>query len=474
VSWETVIGLEVHVQLATSTKLFCGCAAEFGAAPNTNVCPVCLGLPGALPVTNRFAVELAAVAAKAIGATVHARSVFARKNYFYPDLPKGYQITQFDRPLATGGTLRIESPERGMVAIGLTRLHVEEDAGKLIHDRFAEHTAVDLNRAGVPLAEIVSEPDLRSPAEARVFLTGLKRILEYVAVSDCNMEEGHLRVDANLSIRPAGASELGTKQEVKNMNSFAAAERALEQLRDMQIATAERGEPIAHDTYSAATGALRIMRSKEESHDYRYFPDPDLPPLVLDPAWLASIADALPELPVARRDRLVVQHALTHEQASVLTARRDLADYYESVVAAGAEANAAAHWVMGPVLQDANETAGEFRVTAIRLAKLIELVDSGVVSHQAAKKVFGAMAGNDDPALAVAERLQLVQVRDDSQLDQWIVDVLERYPDELTRLRHGEDKLLGFLMGQVMRVSDGRADPKRVSVLLSKKLAGNR
>lgn len=473
-SWETVIGLEVHVQLATSTKLFCGCAAEFGAAPNANVCPVCLGLPGALPVTNRLAIRLAAVAAKAIGATVHAQSVFARKNYFYPDLPKGYQITQFDRPLATDGTLRIDSPERGTVAIGLTRLHVEEDAGKLIHDRFADHTAVDLNRAGVPLAEIVSEPDLRSPAEARVFLTGLKRILEYIGVSDCNMEEGHLRVDANLSIRPAGASELGTKQEVKNMNSFAAAERALEQLRDMQIATAEGGEHIALHTYSAATGALRIMRSKEESHDYRYFPDPDLPPLVLDPSWLASIADALPELPVARRERLVVQYAITREQASVLTATRDLADYYESVVAAGAEANAVAHWVMGPVLQDANESAGGFRVTAIRLAELLGLIDSGMVSNQAAKKIFGAMAANDAPPLAVAERLQLVQVRDDSQLDQWIADVLTRYPDELARLRDGEDKLLGFFMGQVMKMSKGRADPKKVAELLSKRVIGGR
>ena len=469
-SWETVIGLEVHAQLATRTKLFCGCAAEFGAAPNTNVCPVCLGLPGALPVTNRRAIHLAALASKAIGATVHTQSIFARKNYFYPDLPKGYQITQFDSPLATGGTLDINSPERGPVAIGITRLHVEEDAGKLIHDRFPEHTAVDLNRAGVPLAEIVSEPDLRSPGEARVFLTELRRILEYAAVSDCNMEEGHLRVDANLSIRPAGSHQLGTKQEVKNMNSFAAAERALEQLRDLQIAAAEQNEPILPYTYSAATGTLHVMRTKEESHDYRYFPDPDLPPLVLDPSWLASLAEALPELPVARRERLVEQYAITRDQAWVLTARRDLADYYQSAVDAGGSPSAVAHWVMGPVLQDANENAGEFRVTPARLAELIGLVGSDAVSNQAAKKVFAAMAANDDAPRDVAERLELLQVGDDGQLDQWIADVLERFPDELARLRAGEDKLLGFFMGQVMELSKGRADPKKVSARFMSKV----
>ncbi len=345
-SWETVIGLEVHVQLATRSKMFCGCSSAFGEQPNTNVCPTCLGLPGALPVANLEAVRLATRAALALDLTIHRTSVFARKNYFYPDLPKGYQISQFDMPLATAGRLRIASPDRDDITIEITRLHLEEDAGKSLHDRIPEKTAVDFNRAGVPLVEIVTEPDLRSPAEARAFLVALKQILQYLEISDCNMEEGHLRVDANLSIRPANGSTLGVKQEVKNMNSFAAAERALEQLRDRQIDLVEAKQAIELTTFSAASGALRALRTKEESHDYRYFPEPDLPPLTLADDWIADERHALPELPEAKRIRFQHEYGIRPYDADVLSATRQIADYFEAVVAAGAPPEETANWVM--------------------------------------------------------------------------------------------------------------------------------
>ncbi|HZM27710.1 MAG TPA: Asp-tRNA(Asn)/Glu-tRNA(Gln) amidotransferase subunit GatB, partial [Gemmatimonadales bacterium] len=355
-SWETVIGLEVHVQLLTRSKMFCGCSTAFGDPPNTNVCPVCLGLPGALPVPNARAIRLATRAALALGCTVNGRSVFARKNYFYPDLPKGYQISQFDQPLAIHGGLEFESPERGRMRCGITRLHVEEDAGKSLHDRFPGKTAVDLNRAGVPLAEIVSEPDLRSPAEARVYLTTLKQILMYAEVSDCSMEQGSLRVDANISIRKAGDSTLGTKSEVKNLNSFANVERALTAERDRQIGLVESGQRITQSTllFNAGTGQVRLLRSKEESHDYRYFPDPDLPPLVLSKEWIEEQGAALPELPDAKRERLVMAYGLSLEHARVIAADRAFANYFEAVVAAGAESQAAANWVMGDALAGYN------------------------------------------------------------------------------------------------------------------------
>jgi len=347
-SWETVIGLEVHVQLLTRSKMFCGCSTRFGSTPNTQVCPVCLGLPGALPVPNGYAIELATRAALALGCAVHETSVFARKNYFYPDLPKGYQISQFDQPLATQGGIDIESPERGRITIGVTRLHVEEDAGKSLHDRLPGKTAVDLNRAGTPLAEIVSEPDIRSPAEARAYLTRLKQLLLYCQVSDCNMEEGSLRVDANISIRQPGETRLGTKTEVKNMNSFANVERALQVERDRQIRLVEGGGRVEQVTmlFNAGSGEVRPMRSKEESHDYRYFPDPDLPPLVLTRLWIEQQHAALPELPDARRDRFMTVLGLPPYDAGVLSAERPIADYYEAVVGEGAEPKMAANWVM--------------------------------------------------------------------------------------------------------------------------------
>jgi aspartyl-tRNA(Asn)/glutamyl-tRNA(Gln) amidotransferase subunit B len=470
--WETVIGLEVHVQLRTRTKMFCGCRTKFGDPPNTNVCPTCLGLPGALPMPNAEAIRLATLGALALGCTVHPTSVFARKNYFYPDLPKGYQISQYDRPLATGGRVAFESPERGRIEAGITRLHVEEDAGKLIHDRFPGRTAIDLNRAGTPLAEIVSEPDLRSPAEARAYLTTLRQILVYVGVSDCSMEQGSLRVDANISIRRPGETRLGTKTEVKNLNSFANVERALEAERERQIARAERGERIAQVTllFNAASGQVRELRSKEESHDYRYFPDPDLPPLTLEPEWIGQQRDALPELPEARRSRLETTYALPAYDARILTSEAALAGYFESVVSAGVEPKTAANWVMGDVMTTFNETGG-FPVEPARLAGLTGLVRDGVVSHQAARRLYGELARQPDAApRALAERLGLVQVSDQGALTAWVDEVLAAYPGEVARYQGGERKLLGFFVGQVMKRSQGKADPKGVQPLLQARL----
>ena len=470
-AWETVIGLEVHAQLLTRSKMFCGCANKFGAPPNTLVCPVCLGLPGALPVPNEQAIRLATQAARALGCTVHTRSIFARKNYFYPDLPKGYQISQFDQPLATGGTIWCESPERGRIGIGVTRLHLEEDAGKSLHDRIPGKTAIDLNRAGTPLVEIVSEPDLRSPAEARAYLTILKQILVYAEVSDCNMEEGSLRVDANISIRRPGDPKLGTKAEVKNMNSFANVERALIVERDRQVALLESGGRVEQVTmlFNAASGTVKPMRSKEESHDYRYFPDPDLPPLVLTQKWIEEQHAALPELPEPKRERFMTRYAITAYDAGVLASERPVADYFEAVVGAGAEAKSAANWVMGEAMSGYNET-GRFSVGAERLSKLIGLVKEGVVSLQAAKRVYPELVdGNEDPR-AVAERLGLIQVGDADALGAWVEDVLAANPSEVERFRGGEAKLMGFFVGQVMKKSGGKADPKAVQPVLVEKL----
>jgi aspartyl-tRNA(Asn)/glutamyl-tRNA(Gln) amidotransferase subunit B len=485
-TWETVIGLEVHVQLLTVSKMFCGCSTRFGRQPNSQVCPVCLGLPGALPVPNARAIELATRAALALGCKVHETSIFARKNYFYPDLPKGYQISQFDQPLATMGGIEIESPERGRIAIGVTRLHVEEDAGKSIHDRIPGKTAVDLNRSGTPLAEIVSEPDMRSPAEARAYLTRLKQLLLYCQVSDCNMEEGSLRVDANISIRRPGETRLGTKTEVKNMNSFANVERALTVERDRQIKLVENGGRVEQVTmlFNAGSGEVRPMRSKEESHDYRYFPDPDLPPLVLSRLWIEQQHAALPEMPDAKRDRFMTVLGLPPYDAGVLSAERAVADYFEAVVAAGIEPKIAANWVMTEVLRGYNE-AGEFGVDAGWLADLLQAVKVGVVSNQAAKQVFAARAGygqlsvtlelrtSGEHALSprdLAEKLGLLQVGDVGALGVWVDEVIAASPKEVSRYKAGETKLLGFLQGQVMKKSGGKADPKKVGAMLAERL----
>src|SRR5216117_1582832 len=450
-SWETIIGLETHVQLRTKSKMFCGCATAFGAPPNTQVCPVCLPISGALPMPNGAAIGLAVRAALALGCTVHPKSVFARKNYFYPDLPKGYQISQFDQPLATNGTLTFVSPDRGIVDATIVRLHIEEDAGKSIHDRFAKGTAVDLNRAGVPLIEIVGGPDLRSPAEARAYLLTLKQLLEYLGISDCDMEKGSLRVDANVSVRRAGEASLNTRTEVKNINSFAFVEKALTVERDRQIALVESGGSVTQQTmlYDSRESTVRPQRSKEESHDYRYFPEPDLPPLVLRPEFVAEEQSELPELPGAKRDRFAAQYALSREHATVLTASRGVAEYYENVVRAGAEHQAAANWIMTEALADAKDHQEQLRVAPGALAQIVALVKGGTLSHQAAKKVFGEVAAKGGEPRTIAEALGLVQVADTNVLAGWVSDVLGAHATEVARYKNGETKLMGFLLGQV-------------------------
>jgi aspartyl-tRNA(Asn)/glutamyl-tRNA(Gln) amidotransferase subunit B len=473
--YEMVVGLEVHVQLRTATKAFCKCSTTFGAPPNVNTCPVCLALPGSLPVLNGEAVMLAVRAASALECKIHQVSIFARKNYFYPDLPKGYQISQYDRPLATDGRLVIGRNADGTpITIGITRLHMEEDAGKSIHDRYPGKSAIDLNRAGVPLIEIVSEPDMRSSTEAGAYLRVLKQLLEYIDVSDVNMEEGSLRVDANVSARERGETRLGTKTEVKNMNSFSGVERALEAEFARQCALLDRGEKVRQQTmlWDGARGEVRPARSKEESHDYRYFPEPDLPPLQLDRDWIADVKKALPELPQARQKRFAEEYSLPAGDIEVLTSTPALADYFEGVARQSNDAKAAANWVMGEVLAALKSTGQEiahFSVRPADLARLIELVRDGFVSNTAGKKIFAAMVETGDPPAKIAEREGLVQVRDASELERWVDEVLAENPDEAKRFRGGEKKLLGVLVGQVMKKSKGRADPRRVNQLLSER-----
>jgi len=472
-AWETIIGLETHVQLRTRSKMFCGCSTAFGAPPNTQVCPVCLGLPGALPAANGAAIGLAVRGALALGCTVHPKSVFARKNYFYPDLPKGYQISQFDQPLATNGTLSFLSSERGVVNAGVVRLHIEEDAGKSIHDRFPKATAVDLNRSGVPLIEIVGGPDLRSPAEARAYLQTLKQLLEYIGISDCDMEKGSLRVDANVSVRRTGETALNTRTEVKNINSFAFVEKALTVERDRQIALVESGGTVTQQTmlYDSKENSVRPQRSKEESHDYRYFPDPDLPPLVLTPEFVAEQQSELPELPGAKRDRFAATYGLSREHASVVTATRAVADYFETVAKTSAEPQHAANWVMTEALADAKDHNDELRVSPAALSQIIGLVKGGTLSHQAAKRVFAEVAAKGGDPRSVAESLGVIQVADTNVVAGWVTDVLGAHAPEVGRYKNGETKLMSFFVGQVMRASKGKADPKLAQRVLEEKLA---
>jgi aspartyl-tRNA(Asn)/glutamyl-tRNA(Gln) amidotransferase subunit B len=423
-------------------------------------------------VLNERAVMLAARAAFALGCEVHAESTFARKNYFYPDLPKGYQISQFDRPIATNGRLALDDGDDSRM-VRIHRVHMEEDAGKSIHDRFPGSTAIDLNRSGTPLIEIVSEPDLRSAADTGIYLKRLKQILEYLEVSDANMEEGSLRVDANISIRERGTTTYGTKTEIKNMNSFHGIERALEVEFARQVAVVEDGGHVIQQTmlFDTQRGETRPARSKEESHDYRYFPEPDLTPLRLTSEWLAGVKSAVPELPASRRARLV-KAGLPVYDAEVLTASRALAEYYDAVAAAHGDAKVAANWVMGEVLAKMNnrgESIGQLRVTPSNLAALLDLVKAGEVSNSAAKTIFAAMIDSGEAAAAIADREGLRQVGDDSQLTGWIDEVLKSNPDEAKRYLAGEKKLLGVLVGKVMKVSGGKADPKKVNRLLSER-----
>ena len=471
---ESVIGLEVHVQLATGQKLFCADSVRFGDAPNTNVCPVCLGLPGALPVLNGEAVELAVLASLAFGCVVHETSVFARKNYFYPDLPKGYQISQYEEPLATGGSVMVER-EGVPTEIRIRRIHLEEDAGKSLHDRVGGSTAIDLNRAGTPLIELVSEPDIRSASEARALLQQVKQVLEYLDVSDCNMEEGSIRVDANVSIRPQGATDLGTKTELKNMNSFSNVERALNAEIRRQVSLTRGGQRVQHVTllWDEGRGEVRPMRTKEESHDYRYFPDPDLPPVVVPAARVDVIRAEVPELPEARLARFEHEFGLPAYDAGVLTSTRTLADYYEAVAARAHDPKQASNWVMGPVLALAKErgvTPDDLPLSAKDLVGLIALVQRGVISHNVAKDVLPMMLDRGATAEEVVREEGLTQVRDRAQLEAWVDQTLSSHPEDAERFRSGEARLQGYFMGKVMKVSQGKADPGEVALILHLKL----
>jgi aspartyl-tRNA(Asn)/glutamyl-tRNA(Gln) amidotransferase subunit B len=473
VDFEVVIGLEVHAQLMTKTKLFCGCTTPFGEPPNTHGCPVCLGLPGALPVINRTAIDMAVRTGLAMGCSIAPKSIFARKNYFYPDLPKGYQISQYDMPLCIGGALPIviDGKEK---RIGITRIHLEEDAGKLIHDQGPE-SLFDVNRCGTPLIEIVSEPDLRTSKEAYAYLAALKQILEYLGVCDCNMEEGSLRCDGNISVRPRGETKLGTKVEIKNMNSFRSLERALDYEAQRQAEVVRSGGTILQQTYLWDPDANKSvpMRSKEDAHDYRYFPDPDLVPLLVDETRVEALRLTLPELPAARRERFEQTLGLSATAADVLTADQSIAAYFEETVASFADAKTAANWVMGEVLRlvkDLKIAPRALRVTPKRLAVLMRRVADTTISGQAAKKVIDLVQELDkEPDEIIAER-GLAQVSDASALDAAVKQAIDANPGEVARYRAGEKKLMGFFVGQAIKLTDGKGNPKDISALAAKYL----
>ena len=475
--WEAVIGLEVHVQLQTRSKIFCACSTRFGDPPNTNVCPVCLGLPGALPVLNQAAVEMAMKAALALNCRINRFSRLARKNYFYPDLPKGYQISQYEQPLAEHGGLVVR-PNGEPRRIGLTRVHLEDDAGKSIHDGFADserNSYVDLNRSGTPLIEIVSDPDIRSPKEAYDYLTRLKEILLFLGVSDCNMEEGSLRCDANVSVRPRGAERFGVKIEVKNLNSFRFLKQALEYEIDRQIAALEDGGTLTQETRLWNTDEQRTlgMRTKEFAHDYRYFPEPDLMPLIVSEEWEERVRAGLPELPEARRERFRTQYGLREYDAGVLTVSRPLADYYEEVASVCGDPRAAANWVQGDLLgalNAAGKDITESTVSAQHLGELVRLIGEGAISGKIAKTVFEKMlAGGQAPQEIIAAE-GLAQISDASALEKVVAEVIAASPKQVEQFRAGKQEVLRYFVGQIMKATRGRANPALVNQLLKKHL----
>jgi aspartyl-tRNA(Asn)/glutamyl-tRNA(Gln) amidotransferase subunit B len=476
--YEPVIGLEVHVQLKTETKAFCSCSTKFGDPPNTNTCPVCLGMPGALPVLNKRAVELGIRASLALNLSVQENSRFARKNYFYPDLPKGYQISMFELPLALAGWLDIEHDGR-VKRIGITRLHLEDDAAKNLHEGFPDSTEksyVDYNRGGTPLAEIVSEPDLRSPTEAHAYVTALKQVMLFTEVSDCNMEEGSLRCDANVSVRLCGAEKFGTKAEVKNLNSFRYMQHALEYEIERQISVLESGGTISQETrlWNVGEGRTEPMRSKEFAHDYRYFPEPDLLPLRVSEAWRGAIAAAMPELPDARRKRFVGTLGITPYDAEVLTSTRALADYFEAVAAAGAPPKPAANWIQTELLRqlkDAGKEITESPVTPAELAALIAKVENGEINAASGKKVFVRMFETGKPAAEIIAAEGFSQVSDTGEIERWCREVIEKNPDNLAKYRGGNEGVFKFFVGQVMRASRGQANPQTVNDTLKRLLS---
>jgi len=480
--YEVVIGLEVHVQLATATKIFCSCPTSFGAAPNTNVCPVCLGLPGALPVMNRRAVELGAQAAMSLHCTVNAFSRMARKNYFYPDLPKGYQISQFDQPLAERGWLEVTVQPEGEAAykkrVGITRLHLEDDAGKSQHDGFKDsdrYTYVDLNRSGTPLAEIVSEPDMRTSDEAVAYLTELKQAMQYINASTCDMEKGHLRADANVSVRLKGSDKLGTRAEVKNLNSFRFLKQAIEYEVARQVAIVEAGGKIHQETrlFDTAIGETVGMRSKEQAHDYRYFPEPDLVPVRVGETWQAELRGALPELPFDRRERFVSAYGLREYDAQVLTLTRDLSDYYERAAKSSEDPKSTANWVMGDLmgaLKAEGKEIADSPVPPEHLGELATLIKRGELSGKLAKEIFPKMFAERLSPSAIMERDGLKQISDTGAIEKIVDEAIAANPKQVEQYKSGKTAVIGFLVGQVMKASKGQANPAAVNEILAKRL----
>ena len=475
--YEPVIGLEIHAQLLTDAKIFCGCSTKFGAAPNTHTCPVCLGMPGVLPVLNRKVVAFMIRMALATHCRINPECTFARKNYFYPDLPKGYQISQYAQPPAEHGWIEVEI-DGGKKRIGITRIHMEEDAGKLMHDEHKPLSFVDLNRTGVPLIEIVSEPDIRSAEEAAAYLRRLHETLVYLEICDGNMEEGSFRCDANVSLRPKGSEAFGTRTELKNMNSFRNVQRALEYEIKRQQYVLEGGGQVVQETrlWDDTAGATHSMRGKEEAHDYRYFPDPDLVPVVIDETWIADIQKGLPELPLAKRERFVRDYRIPSYDAAVLTASRALADYYEEVVRLSNEPKPASNWVMGDVLRFLNEEKRDIRDCPIRpesLAEMIRLIQDGTISGKMAKEVSEAMYRTGRPPQEIIAEKGLVQITDEDALRKTIAEIIGGNPAQVEQYRSGREKVFGFFVGQVMKATQGKANPRLINDLLKKMLASD-
>ncbi len=471
--FEAVIGLEVHAQLLTDTKIFCGCSTKFGNPANSNVCPVCLGHPGVLPVLNKKVVEYSTLMGLATKCTINKKSIFARKNYFYPDLPKGYQISQFELPICENGFIEITTNEN-VKKIRIKRIHMEEDAGKSIHDQGFD-TLVDVNRCGVPLIEIVSEPDINSGEEAYQYLSNLKQIITYLGICDGNMEEGSLRCDANISIRPKGTIELGTRTEVKNMNSFRNVQKAIDYEIDRQINLVEDGEKVVQQTllWNADQNKAAPMRGKEEAHDYRYFPDPDLMPVIVDETWKREILSSMPELPKVRKERFVNELNLPEYDAEILTSQKETADYYEEILKETNDTKSASNWVMGDVAKILNEqklNISDFPISPNNLGKLINLINSNKISNKIAKDVFPIMLEeNKNPEVIVKEK-NLIQITDTSAIESAIDNVINNNPKQVEEFKSGKEKVIGFLVGQVMKETKGKANPQMVNKILREKL----